>query len=88
MAKRFNHLHGAGSLYIIRKVKCSYSDDYRGILDLDATDRDDVEALLLKAEAVEIRPMGSEYASKNIDPDLPDNTASSIKQRCSIANLI
>jgi hypothetical protein len=58
--ERFNHLHGASSLHIIKHFECEYEGGLKSELFLDETTRERIETRLLESGAVEIKPDSSE----------------------------
>ncbi|CAO2647508.1 Nn.00g084300.m01.CDS01 [Neocucurbitaria sp. VM-36] len=57
---RFNTLHGASPLHIIKHLECIYAKDIRCSLELGEIIRDKIEARLLVSGAMEIEPRCSE----------------------------
>jgi hypothetical protein len=58
--ERFNPLHGASSLHIIRDFECPYEAQQMSEFELDETTRERIETRLLKSGAMEINPDSSE----------------------------
>ena len=58
--ERFNHLHGASSLHIIKHFECKFVGELKSDLNLDETIRERIETLLFESGAVDIKPDSSE----------------------------
>jgi hypothetical protein len=71
--ERFNHIHGASSLHIIKHLKCNYSEETKKGFDLDETTRARIETLLLEAGAVDIEPDGSELGFDDVSDESGDS---------------
>lgn len=56
LMERYNDLHGASSLHIIRHFECTYEGYIKPELRRDETTREKIEARLLESGAVEIEP--------------------------------
>lgn len=56
--KRFNHLHGASALHIIKHYDCIHGKNGKNALGLDETVRKKIEARLLELGAADIGPEG------------------------------
>lgn len=56
LMERFNPLHGANSLHIIKHFQCNYRGELKDDLDLDETTRGNIETRLLESGGVEIEP--------------------------------
>jgi hypothetical protein len=62
--ERYNHLHGASSLHIIKHFECHYEGDLKDELSLDETTRERIETRLLESGAVEIEPPGRRLGAR------------------------
>ena len=54
LMERFNHLHGASSLHIIKHFQCNYRGNLKFEIGLNETTRGNIETRLLESEGVEI----------------------------------
>jgi hypothetical protein len=68
--ERFNRLHGASPLHIIKHFECNYDEEIKENLGLDETGRAKIEARLLEIGAVEIAPDDSEPESDDLYDDI------------------
>lgn len=64
--EKFNHLHKASSLHIIKHIQCIYRGETDNCIDSDEISRENIEARLLEVEAVEIAPSGLEPESNDV----------------------
>lgn len=58
--ERYNHLHGASSLHIIKHFECNFKGELKSDLNLDETIRERIETRLFESGAVDIEPDSSE----------------------------
>ena len=56
LMERFNHLHGASPLHIIKHFQCNYRGELKDDLGREETTRRNIEIRLFESEGVEIEP--------------------------------
>ena len=66
LMERFNSLHGASPLHIIKHFSCIYAEDMMSELDLDEIIRKRIEGCLLQFGGVEIEPDNSGLESASL----------------------